>query len=382
MGKKCSGCGGCLIVCPQQCISLKLNDKGFYKANIDNTKCINCGLCEKVCPMNATICNKLGESQLYSAYSCDQVIRNSSSSGGVAYLLAEFGLKNNYIICGSAYDYYLNEAKHILVDNVQDLHLIQGSKYLQSRTEIFEKIVHIAREKKDIKVMVFGTPCQISALRKVVKLYKIEKQFLLIDIFCHGVPSYLLWNEYLFWIKKKGINIDKIKSICFRDKAYSWHEYFMHIVTDDGEYIENRKKDPFLKIFSMGVVNQMECFTCQYRNKSAADIRLGDYWGERYKSSEDGYSMVLLNTEKGREIFKCFAETNSIVYEEMPIDDRYGQQHDDYPIPQYYERTFVLLKDNKHSMHKIINLYDPLIVQVKRRIKEIVKLSLIRLTEL
>lgn len=144
------------------------------------------------------------------------------------------------------------------------------------------------------------------------------------------------------------------------------------------EYIASRKKDPFLKLFSMGVMNQKECFTCQYRNKSQADIRLGDYWGERYKKSEEGYSMVLLNTDEGTKIFKDFLETGDIVYKEMPISDRLGQQHSDYPMTKYYERSFELLLKSKHAMNKIINMYDPLILRIKRNIKEFIKLILIK----
>ena len=49
-------------------------------------------------------------------------------------------------------------------------------------------------------------------------------------------------------------------------------------------YVASREKDPFLKLFSMGVVNQESCFTCPFRNETSADIRLGDYWGERFKT--------------------------------------------------------------------------------------------------
>lgn len=373
MVKKCSGCGGCVAICPKDCISLELNNKGFYKAKINDTKCIKCGLCEKMCPMNVVECNSLDKSELYSTYSCDDVVREKSSSGGVAYLLAEYGMKNDYIICGCTYDYSLHEAKHIIINNFQELSLIQGSKYLQSNTTIFREIIYIGRRNKNTKFMVFGTPCQISSLKKIVEFYNIEAQFLLIDIFCHGVPSYLLWNKYLKWLERRGINNSKIRDICFRDKKYSWHEYFMHIVTDEKEYVASRKKDPFLKIFSMGVMNQKECFTCQYRNKSEADIRLGDYWGERYKKSEKGYSMTLLNSYKGEKIFKKFLKENSVIYKKMPIDDRLGQQHSDYPIPKYYEKSFEVLLKTSNSMNKIINMYDPLLTRLKRTLKKMIE---------
>lgn len=49
------------------------------------------------------------------------------------------------------------------------------------------------------------------------------------------------------------------------------------------EYIVGVDNDPFLKLFILGVVNQKSCFTCPFRNKTVADIRLGDYWGHRFQ---------------------------------------------------------------------------------------------------
>ena len=372
MEKSCSGCGVCIIACPKRCISLKLNDKGFYKAEVDQLNCIQCRICQKVCPMDITQCNNLDNSKLYSAYSKNDEIRKKSSSGGMAYLLAQLGLNKGYKVCGAAYNYSLNEVEHIVIKDFRDLYLIQGSKYLQSKTNVFKQIVEESRIDKTSKFMVFGTPCQISGLRKLIKLYKIESQFLLIDIYCHGIPSYLLWKQYLLWIEKRGIEGKKIKAICFRDKKYSWHEYFMHITTDEKEYVCNRNKDPFLKLFSMGVLNQKECFTCQYRNKSQADIRLGDYWGERYRKSEEGYSMVLINNSKGDKVFKELLNDENIFCEKMPIIDRFGQQYKDYPVPLYYDQTFKMLR-KEDTMQDIINLYDPPINRLKRNVKKIIK---------
>lgn len=138
-----------------------------------------------------------------------------------------------------------------------------------------------------------------------------------------------MWNKYLQWLnKKKKIRKDDITSITFRDKKYSWHKYYMHIRTapnSGADYIANTDKDPFLKIFTMGAVNQKSCFTCRYRNQSVADIRLGDYWGERYKNTEDGVSMVLVNTSNGMNLMNQIRE--QIVLTKQDIVERFGQQH-------------------------------------------------------
>ena len=336
--------------------------------------CIHCNLCMNICPMNERESNKLDNSELFSAYSTDNLIREKSSSGGIGYLLAELALKNNFKVCGVTYNYQKNEAEHIIINHLEDLYLIQGSKYLQSNTVILQEVINMCRADRSCKVIIFGTPCQISGLREVANLYKLNNQLVLVDIFCHGVPSYYLWKKYLAWLSKKVLKKEKINSICFRDKKYSWHEYYMHIKTENKEYICSRDKDPFLKLFSLGCLNQRECFACQYRNKSQADIRLGDYWGERYKGSEKGYSMVLVNTLKGKKVIEelQLRSHNQIIMEKMPIKDRLSQQHEDYLIPRFYEASFEMLLDNE-KMSKIVNLNDPFLFRVKRKLKEKIK---------
>jgi NAD-dependent dihydropyrimidine dehydrogenase PreA subunit len=45
---KCMLCGGCVAVCPVDCITL-------YEAwmDIDQDECTNCGVCVSVCPVGA-----------------------------------------------------------------------------------------------------------------------------------------------------------------------------------------------------------------------------------------------------------------------------------------------------------------------------------------
>ena len=47
--EQCSGCGACMNICPQKCITMKRNYQEFDYPEIDEDKCINCGQCEKVC---------------------------------------------------------------------------------------------------------------------------------------------------------------------------------------------------------------------------------------------------------------------------------------------------------------------------------------------
>jgi electron transfer flavoprotein alpha subunit len=45
---KCTGCGGCIDLCPVIAISM-INDV----VTIDNKICTECGICVKVCPVRA-----------------------------------------------------------------------------------------------------------------------------------------------------------------------------------------------------------------------------------------------------------------------------------------------------------------------------------------
>ena len=140
------------------------------------------------------------------------------------------------------------------------------------------------------------------------------------------------------------------------------------------DYVAIADKDPFLKLFTMGAVNQKSCFTCPYRNQSAADIRLGDYWGAHFKNTEDGVSMVLVNTQKGMDILNVIKE--QVVLSKRNIAERFGQQHTDYQYPKYYDVSFEILLNEKADLQSIINLYETGYDRLKRKVKEIAKAML------
>ena len=76
--------------------------------------CLNFGLCEKVCPQLNSEAFELDDADLYAAYVSQTKERKESSSGGIAYCLANYGVHNGYAVCGVVMNYDTLQAEHKL----------------------------------------------------------------------------------------------------------------------------------------------------------------------------------------------------------------------------------------------------------------------------
>lgn len=309
--KNCFGCGVCAASCHSKAITLRLNVEGFYEPHVIEDKCIKCGLCYEVCSFVNKDDNKKQKAALgYASYSLNPQIRQLAASGGVGYEIGCWGINNGYTYCGVKYDIERNIAKHFMTDNVGQLLDSCGSKYIQSFTvEVFS---HFERKRKYIVV---GTPCQIASLRRYINRFHLENNFILVDFFCHGVPSYWLWQKYL-----KHCNVSNIESIVWRNKDYGWHDSWNMIIKNKGKTFQCRatEGDLFYKYFLGHYCLGKQCVdSCRFKMfNSCADIRIGDFWGKAYQNNEEGVSAVITFTERGDELLK---QSNCKVVEH-PLD--------------------------------------------------------------
>lgn len=298
----CTGCMACYSVCPTKAIKKESDDRGFLYPKIEHERCIGCNSCSNVCPeLNAVIRGEKNP-ECYAAQAEDK-IRIISSSGGIFSVLASEVIKNGGVVFGATIDMNLN-VKHIYIEKIEDLQLLRGSKYVQSDVgDTYKRVKEFLKEDK--LVLYIGCPCQIAGLRSYIN--QEYSNLLTIDLLCSGVPSN---QDFIEDISTK-ISLDKIKSIKFRDKNHGqgWRCDSLYVNTfDGGGHSFSVDSSSFLQCFQNKISFRESCYNCQYFTRDrVGDISLGDFWGiENYDVSlndNNGISLVLINTEKGKKMF-------------------------------------------------------------------------------
>lgn len=312
----CSGCGACATVCPVNAISYDMNDCGFLEAKVINDQCIECGKCKMVCRMFLRK-EKMGlrfeEGRLFAIQSNNQDSLTECTSGGVAYELAKFGYANDYKVVGVIYNFEKNIAETVIADSQEVIENFRGSKYLQSSTlPCYNLLINLAKHDAKAKFMIFGTPCQILGIKKSFDVCRLENEVLGVDLFCHGVPSYMVWRSYREWLREKQ-GIANITAITFRSKRDGWRNYTMEIHGGEKDYIHSSEYDLFYRAYFDNVLLNPACQNCTVRKeRSIADLRLGDYWGRRFQDNQDGVSAVLVLSALGQKNIDQLSATKAV----------------------------------------------------------------------
>ncbi len=368
--KDCFGCGVCAAVCARHIIDIRLNADGFYEPQItDAVKCTDCGLCTEVCSYSHDGLALTDASiKSYAAWSNDTQVRRKCSSGGVGFEVGRALIDKGYKVCGVRYNPDTNRAEHYIAATVEELIPSIGSKYIQSYTVDGFKAIN-----RKEKYLVTGTPCQIDSFRRYIRKFRCEDNFVLMDFFCHGVPSMWLWRKYVAEVEKK---IGKITYASWRNKFTGWHDSWA--MSMDGEktgekvdwhdsynmLIRGKKSfynsrlsqgDPFYRLFLSDTCLGKACYDkCKFKyDHSSADIRIGDLWGKTYKDNEDGVSAAIAFTDKGNEVLhQC-----NCTLVEHPFEVVAEGQMKTSPVKnRLYNHVSSALKDNRKNIVKIYGI--------------------------
>lgn len=304
---QCTGCGACYNACPQNCIQMQPDEKGFLYPVIDKELCIACGKCDRVCPSLNKVIRKDNDAvpETWAAWSLDDKIRYESTSGGVFSELALKVLNNAGVVCGAKYN-EKNLVEHCIIEHMEELSFIRQSKYIQSDTKrVFTEIERYLKNGRE--VLFCGTPCECAGLYNY--LQKDYDNLLYVDFICRGANSPKVFELFLASLEKRYSS--KVKRVWFKNKVLGWRKFSTRIEFENGRvYSEDRYSDAFIRGYIEANLYMRDCCeVCQYKTMPRlSDITMGDFWGIKSEEigadTDGGTSVVMLNSEKGKAFFE------------------------------------------------------------------------------
>lgn len=301
----CTGCMACANVCAVNAISMLPDGEGFLRPSVNDQLCVKCGRCTSVCPQINPSERPVGSKKVYACWIRSKRLRKNSTSGGAFTALAKEVLQKGGSVFGAGFNENMVVC-HKQIDSARDLCELRGSKYVQS--DIGESFRQIKKCLRDGRLVLFsGTACQVDGLYRFLGS-RYEGQLWTIDLVCHGVPSPMVYRDYLSYMQER-YGASAI-GVWFRNKEPGWYVFGMKIRFSNGrEYKADTYRDPFIRGFLRELYLRPSCHQCSYAGVNRiADITLADFWGyhETCRADRDydkGISMVMLNSTNGQSLF-------------------------------------------------------------------------------
>lgn len=289
---------------------MEVDSSGSRRPHLNSSLCISCSKCKKVCPQFSSSKSEEFDKQSYIGLCENSTLYQKSSSGGIFVALAESFLKRGGVVYGAAITLYNQrvECRHLRITDSKDLHLIQGSKYVQSKMDGVYKMI-----KEDIKVgkdvLFSGTSCQVAAVKNV---FGKHEHLYTIDLVCHGVPKDEIFSSYINYLEKRYKA--KIEDVSFRVKGYRnfWSDssYVLKILLTGKRSTRivfiPKDKSAYFKLFLQRASYRESCYSCKYASlNKPADMTLGDFrpaseeYLEYNLQKNITYSSIIVHTSKG-----------------------------------------------------------------------------------
>jgi len=307
MWRLCSGCGACAAVCEQRAVRLIDIDEDGIRPVVNTEKCLQCGRCIEVCPGLSLAQEPFAECtipelrlswgpvlEVWEGYAADPEIRFKGSSGGVATALSLFCLERMGIECtlhtGTKPENPLFNTP-VFSRNRDQLIAQTGSRYAPAAPCAGFDAVDAS-----VSNCVFiGKPCDVAALRKAQAMdsslaYKVV---LSISIFCAGTPSRRGTKAVLDKLNVQPEDVEE-----FRYRGWGWPGET--VVKSHGHVCQMSYEQSWGEILTRYV--PLRCRLCPDGSGQFADISCGDPWCKAIEPDDPGQSLVLVRTEKGREM--------------------------------------------------------------------------------
>lgn len=377
----CCGCNACGDACHKQAITFKTDNEGFWYPEVDMQKCVDCGLCENVCPIiNAEELKKndFNTPKCFAAQNKNLESLFNSTSGSAFAGFAEKIYKDGGYVGGAVFNEDFS-VKQFISNDKTDLEQLRNTKYVQSNSEGFYKVVQRIL-KEGNKVLVCGLPCQMAGLKAFLK--KDYENLIIVDLICLGINSPKILPAYLKWQEEK--HNSKIAYYKAKNKELGWRQLTTKIVFENGD-VEYDKRDT--NYFTHGFIGthafaRPSCYECKFKGTPRiADITIGDFWGAEHYVGKDydhdlGTSVVIINSQKGEE----FYQTVRNKYRDTEIkysDVRKGNPALDISLSKpSFERSYFYNDLSKLPFKEFADKYIKIpanSITFKRKIKNVIK---------
>lgn len=302
----CTACMACISACNHGALYKRLGEDGHYYIELNKDKCLKCKMCEYVCPAVNELKgyeNNLHQTMPYKGWSKEEEYRTNGTSGGVFPAIAQSIIKQGGVVVGACMEH--NDCYHRVVECIEELPLLQGSKYIYSNVEgIHKKIALYIKESR--LVLFSGLPCQVAGVNSFFKENKNKNLLYTVDLVCGGIPSMLLENSFL----SQNPNVDILS---FRTK----HIYELKCM-QHGNIRNYGKRNLLIYGFLSGLTNRNSCYDCKYaRAHRGSDITIGDYW-QKNSVENKGISLILCHNERSRKLlFSSLVQFESVEWENI-----------------------------------------------------------------
>ena len=304
------GCGACAAACPNGAIRLTdVLDAGIRPV-VDPQKCRECGQCVLICP-GVRIAHQVSDQktipqlrrswgpvlEVWEGYATDPEIHFKGSSGGAATALALYCLEraqmSGVLHIGARPEAPVRNAA-VFSTTKEELLARTGSRYSPAAPcEKFDWIQQAARSSVFI-----GKPCDVVALRKsqAVNSPLEKKTGLAISIFCAGTPA---TKGTLKLLDVLGVKAEDVEELRYRGCGWPGATT-VKLKGGNGQMRQMTYGESWGSVLCN--YTQFRCRLCPDSTGEFADISCGDPWYRPVEAGEEGWSLVLVRTERGRDI--------------------------------------------------------------------------------
>lgn len=317
----CVGCGACAYICPDKGVELVDFFAEGIRPVVTKDDCGGCRECLAVCPVvesdfsagkavradpeagaelnDPDFRNDWGAVlEIWEGHAVDEEIRFKGSSGGAltalsAYCIEKLGMHGVLHIAQDPDDPIRNRTQ--LSRTREELLAATGSRY--SPASVCNHLEWV--EQAPTPCVIIGKPAEISAVHNARKLRPAldAKTGVTLSFFCAESPSTAATDALL---KKMGANSESLADLKYRGNG--WPGHFAPVLKGQSEPVGKmtyRESWAFLQAYRPWSVHLWPDGSGEL-----ADISCGDPWYEEPDGENPGFSLVVVRTERGREIVK------------------------------------------------------------------------------